>query len=116
MQPTSDCNALDACPVSGGKGLCTKLCDSTCPHCTEKHEWNRCHMYVLTRHLPCRHGTEKPSVLLTAKGQELMSGFSDDHLLSPWKPFQSEGHLRDRQCMHDVANGRALDEELLCVH
>jgi len=45
-----------------------------------------------------------------------MSGFSDDHLLSPWKSFQSEGHLRDRQCMHDVVNGRALDEELLYVY
>merc|ERR1712050_643605 len=29
LQPPSDCDASPACPVSGGKGLCTTLCDNT---------------------------------------------------------------------------------------
>jgi len=47
LQPPSDCDASDDCPRSGGKGLCTTLCDNTCRHCTTKHEWKRCHMYGL---------------------------------------------------------------------
>merc|ERR1712165_192892 len=47
LQPPSDTQASDDCPLSGGKGLCTTLCDNTCGHCTQKHEWNKCHMYGL---------------------------------------------------------------------
>merc|ERR1719401_3288361 len=47
LQPPSDTKASDDCPVSGGKGLCTTLCGNDCPHCTEKHEWNKCHMFGL---------------------------------------------------------------------
>jgi len=45
LQPPSDISASDACPVSGGKGLCTTLCGRDCPHCSDPHVWNKCHMY-----------------------------------------------------------------------
>jgi len=47
LQPPSDMKASDRCPVSGGKGLCTSLCSSSCPYCTEPHVWHKCHMYGL---------------------------------------------------------------------
>merc|ERR1712232_1130903 len=47
LQPPSDCKPSEKCPVSGGKGMCTTLCDNTCQYCTEVHEWDRCHMYGL---------------------------------------------------------------------
>merc|ERR1712188_287272 len=47
LQPPSDMEPSDDCPVSGGKGLCTSLCNNTCRYCTKKHEWSRCHMYGL---------------------------------------------------------------------
>ena len=46
LQPPSDTNASDSCPVSGRKGLSTTLCGSDCRHCTEPHQQrNMCHMY-----------------------------------------------------------------------
>lgn len=45
LQPPSDTQPSDACPISGGKGLCTTLCGTDCQHCTEPHNWNKCHMY-----------------------------------------------------------------------
>merc|ERR1712007_147386 len=47
LQPPADFNASDACPVSGGKGLTTSLCNNTCQYCSPEHKWNRCHMYGL---------------------------------------------------------------------
>merc|ERR1719223_785296 len=47
LQPPSDTMPSDRCPVSGGKGLCTSLCSTACRHCTEPHDWNKCHMYGL---------------------------------------------------------------------
>eukprot|EP01064_Diplonema_japonicum_P038067 TRINITY_DN910_c0_g1_i3.p1 TRINITY_DN910_c0_g1~~TRINITY_DN910_c0_g1_i3.p1 ORF type:complete len:919 (+),score=285.69 TRINITY_DN910_c0_g1_i3:63-2819(+) len=47
LQCPSDSQASEACPVSGGKGLATTLCGTDCKHCTEKHEWKRCHMFGL---------------------------------------------------------------------
>merc|ERR1711981_698626 len=47
LQPPSDSQPSDACPRSGRKGRCTSLCGVDCPHCTEAHSWNRCHMYGL---------------------------------------------------------------------
>merc|ERR1719210_2915981 len=34
LQPPSDMEPADDCPVSGGKGLCTSLCNNTCTYCT----------------------------------------------------------------------------------
>merc|ERR1712159_653203 len=47
LQPPSDTQPSELCPRSGGKGLCTTLCNNDCKYCTEKHEWNKCHMYGL---------------------------------------------------------------------
>lgn len=45
LQPPADSNPGEACPVSGGKGLCTTLCGNDCPHCVHPHVWERCHMF-----------------------------------------------------------------------
>jgi len=47
LQPPSDTTPSGACPLSGGKGLCTTLCGTDCQHCREPHTWDRCHMYGL---------------------------------------------------------------------
>jgi len=47
LQPPSDTRPSDRCPKSGGKGLCTTLCGTDCPHCREPHTWDRCHMFGL---------------------------------------------------------------------
>eukprot|EP00929_Paragymnodinium_shiwhaense_P071328 TRINITY_DN3627_c0_g1_i1.p1 TRINITY_DN3627_c0_g1~~TRINITY_DN3627_c0_g1_i1.p1 ORF type:complete len:984 (-),score=144.64 TRINITY_DN3627_c0_g1_i1:280-3231(-) len=47
LQPPSDMEPAEECPVSGGKGLCTTLCGNSCRHCRAPHEWARCHMYGL---------------------------------------------------------------------
>eukprot|EP01012_Entosiphon_sulcatum_P047379 TRINITY_DN6428_c0_g1_i2.p1 TRINITY_DN6428_c0_g1~~TRINITY_DN6428_c0_g1_i2.p1 ORF type:complete len:1282 (+),score=318.03 TRINITY_DN6428_c0_g1_i2:45-3890(+) len=43
----SDMQASPSCPVSGGKGLSTSLCNNDCAHCTTPHQWRHCHMYGL---------------------------------------------------------------------
>jgi hypothetical protein len=45
--PPSDMEASDDCPMSGGKGLRTSLCNNDCKFCTKPHKWDRCHMYGL---------------------------------------------------------------------
>eukprot|EP00812_Abedinium_dasypus_P011757 NODE_52_length_2378_cov_1310.253121.p1 GENE.NODE_52_length_2378_cov_1310.253121~~NODE_52_length_2378_cov_1310.253121.p1 ORF type:complete len:429 (-),score=114.47 NODE_52_length_2378_cov_1310.253121:302-1588(-) len=45
LQPPADSGPSDLCPRSGGKGLCTTLCGTDCPHCHEPHGWSKCHMY-----------------------------------------------------------------------
>lgn len=47
LQPPADTAPAEACPRSGGRGLCTTLCGSGCEHCREPHAWDRCHMYGL---------------------------------------------------------------------
>jgi len=47
LQPPSDTAAHPDCPLSGGKGLSTTLCNSSCEYCTESHCWNMCHMFGL---------------------------------------------------------------------
>merc|ERR1711879_505581 len=106
LQPPSDCDASPACPVSGGKGLCTTLCDNTCVHCTKKHEWNKCHMYGLGIYLADLAQKSHRYVSQPKKGTYRMIVCS---VLG--KSFQVEGHLKDGRCMHDVVNVRALDEE-----
>jgi len=108
LQPPSDCDASPACPVSGGKGLCTTLCDNTCVHCTKKHEWNKCHMYGLGIYLADMAQKSHRYVSQPKRGTYRMIVCS---VLG--KSFQIEGHLKDGQCMHDVVNVRALDEEEL---
>jgi len=47
LSPPSDFKPSEHCPRSGGKGLCTSLCDNRCEFCIERHEWSRCHMFGL---------------------------------------------------------------------
>merc|ERR1711966_221984 len=47
LAPPSDMEASEDCPVSGGKGLRTSLCDNTCKFRTTPHSWDRCHMFGL---------------------------------------------------------------------
>jgi len=108
LQPPSDCDASPSCPVSGGKGLCTTLCDNTCIHCTKKHEWNKCHMYGLGIYLADMAQKSHRYVSQPKAGRYRMIVCS---VLG--KSYQVEGHLKDGRCMHDVVNSRALDEDEL---
>merc|ERR1712139_217064 len=47
LQPPADTKPSDSCPKSGGKGLCTTLCSSSCRHCRTPHAWDKCHMFGL---------------------------------------------------------------------
>lgn len=107
LQPPSDVSASELCPVSGGKGLCTTLCPNTCKYCTEKHEWNRCHMFGLGIYLAdlaqkSHRYCSQPEVR-NGKRRYRMVICS---VLG--RAFKVEGHLRHAKAMHDVANVRAL--------
>jgi len=107
LQPPSDCKAADSCPVSGGKGMCTTLCDNTCRHCVEPHTWDRCHMFGLGIYLastaakshryvtqPCRQGgrTLYRMVVCSVLG----------------RPYQVAGHLKEGSAMHNITTLRFL--------
>merc|ERR1712228_1142668 len=111
LQPPSDCDASDACPVSGGKGLCTTLCDNDCIHCTQKHEWSKCHMYGLGIYLAdmaqkSHRYTSQPQI--NDHGRQTYRMIVCSVL---GKSFQVEGHLKKADAMHDVVNVRALTDE-----
>merc|ERR1711871_647642 len=113
LQPPSDRDASDACPVSGGKGLCTALCDNTCTYCTKRHEWKRCHMYGLGIYLgdmsqKSHRYCSQPK--MSKRGRPTYKMIICSVL---GKSFQIEGHLKSGTCMHDVVNVRSLDEEEL---
>lgn len=112
LQPPSDRNASDSCPVSGGKGLSTTLCDNTCRHCTEKHEWKRCHMYGLGIYLAdFAQKSHRYCSQPKSSGSRQVYRMIVCSVLG--KSFQVEGHLKHGTAMHDVVNVRALDEESL---
>merc|ERR1712048_635477 len=112
LQPPSDMKPSDACPVSGGKGLCTSLCTNTCKFCTEKHEWKRCHMYGLGIYLAdmAQKSNRYISQPEMRKGKQVYRMVICSVL---GKSFQIEGHLKRDRAMHDVVNVRALDSESL---
>lgn len=110
LQPPADRDADDACPVSGGKGLSTTLCDNSCRHCTKKHEWGRCHMYGLGIYL----GDMAQKSHRYVSQPKRVAGRQTYRMIICQvlgKSFQIEGHLKSGTCMHDVVNVRALDEE-----
>jgi len=111
LQPPSDVNASDACPESGGKGLTTTLCGNDCKHCTEKHEWSKCHMYGLGIYLAdmaqkSHRYCSQPEVAASGRRQFRMIMCS---VLG--RAFTVKGHLRDRDAMHDVVTVRALQDD-----
>merc|ERR1712151_665743 len=109
LQPPSDTNASDACPVSGGKGLCTTLCDNTCKYCVEKHEWHRCHMFGLGVYLGDMAQKSHRYVSAAAPREDgsheckmlLCSVLFGDAL-------QVQGHLRCSDAMHSLHSLRGL--------
>jgi len=111
LQPPSDMQPSDSCPVSGGKGLCTSLCNNDCVHCTTKHEWGRCHMYGL-------------GIYLADMSQKSHRYISQPEGASRRKPkyrmiicsvlgksYEVDGFLKGDRVMHDVADVRNLTEE-----
>merc|ERR1712072_168261 len=113
LQPPSDTQASDSCPKSGGKGLCTTLCNNDCKHCTQKHEWNKCHMYDLGIYLAdmAQKSHRYVSQPRTRKSGRQMYRMVVCSVLG--KSFQVEGHLRQKDAMHDIVNVRALTEEMM---
>merc|ERR1712050_789943 len=111
LQPPSDTQASDDCPLSGGKGLCTTLCDNTCRYCTQKHEWNRCHMYGLGIYLAdmAQKSHRYVSQPATQRGGRQVYKMVVCSVLG--KSYQIEAHLKTKEAMHDVVNVRALSDE-----
>jgi len=109
-KPPSDTQASEACPVSGGKGLCTTLCDNDCKYCTEKHEWNRCHMFGLGIYLAdmaqkSHRYVSHPQVVGKRKQYRMI-------LCSVLgRAFKIQGHLKCAHAMHDVPQVRALSAD-----
>merc|ERR1712228_534402 len=110
LQPPSDCQASESCPVSGGKGLNTTLCTNSCKFCTEKHEWDRCHMFGLGIYL----GDLAQKSHRYVSQPEVKQGRRRYRMIICsvlGRAFKVEGHLKCAEAMHDVANVRALTEE-----
>jgi len=109
-KPPSDIQASDSCPVSGGKGLCTTLCNNDCKYCTEKHEWSRCHMFGLGIYLADMaqksHRYVSQPRMVGGRRQYRMIICS---VLG--RAFKVEGHLKCADAMHDVVQVRALCAE-----
>jgi len=108
LQPPSDTQASNRCPKSGGKGLCTSLCNNDCTYCTEKHDWNKCHMYGLGIYLAD----------MAQKSHRYVSQPKGDRYRIivcqvVGKAFQVEGHLRRAEAMHDVVNVRSLTDDIM---
>lgn len=112
LQPPSDTAASDECPVSGGKGLCTTLCNNSCPYCTEKHEWSRCHMFGLGIYLgdlaqkSHRYCSQPEQRGYCRRYRMILCSVLG-------KAFKLEGHLKRDRAMHDIVSHRAIQEDEL---
>ena len=113
LQPPSDCNASELCPVSGGKGLSTTLCTNSCKFCTEKHEWHRCHMFGLGIYLADMAQKSHRYVSQPGDGRSGRKQYKMIVCSVLGRAFKVEGHLRTKDGMHDVANVKALVPEEL---
>jgi len=104
IHPPSDRKPSEKCPVSGGKGLCTSLCDTTCELCIERHTWCNCHMFGLGVYLADQ----------AAKSHRYVSRPSGRHhrlvvcSVLTSNALQISGHLRTGSAMHDVDSLRSL--------
>jgi hypothetical protein len=106
LQPPSDMEPSDKCPVSGGKGLCTSLCTNSCKYCTRKHEWGRCHMYGLGIYLGDMSQKSNRYVSQPKAGRYKMIVCS---VLG--KSYEVDGFLKGDRIMHDVHDVRALTDD-----
>jgi hypothetical protein len=110
LQPPSDMEPSEKCPVSGGKGLCTSLCNNDCKFCVKKHEWKRCHMYGLGIYLAdmAQKSHRYCSQPRTRGGKQEFRMVLCQVL---GRSYKLEGHLRDGTAMHDVVNVRSCTDE-----
>jgi hypothetical protein len=110
LQPPSDMEPSEECPVSGGKGLCTSLCNNSCRFCVKKHEWKRCHMFGLGIYLAdMAQKSHRYCSQPQRKGGKEVYRIVICQVLG--KSYKLEGHLRDGTAMHDVVNVRSCTEE-----
>lgn len=104
LQPPSDTRPSEACPRSGGKGLCTTLCGTGCPHCREPHEWHRCHMYGLGVYMADlaqkSHRYVREARCADGAGGAVYSMLRCRVCLG--NPYLIEGNLLSPEAMHDV--------------
>lgn len=109
LQPPSDMCPADDCPVSGGKGLCTSICDNSCKKCVMKHQWNKCHMYGLGIYLAdiaqkSHRYVSQPSVSESGRKRYRMVLCS----VLMGRTLMIEGHLCKHDSMHDVSALRRI--------
>jgi hypothetical protein len=110
LQPPSDMEPSDMCPISGGKGLCTSLCNNDCRFCTKKHEWKRCHMFGLGIYLAdMAQKSHRYCSQPERTGRKEVYRMVICQVLG--KSYKLEGHLRSGTAMHDIVNVRACVEE-----
>jgi hypothetical protein len=110
LMPPSDMAAAESCPTSGGgKGLRTSLCNNDCAHCTERHQWDRCHMYGLGVYLG---DIAAKSHRYVSMPELIAGGRRRYHLILcevvASKVLRLKGHLRSGNAMHDVPALRTI--------
>eukprot|EP01006_Ploeotia_vitrea_P051788 TRINITY_DN67602_c5_g1_i1.p1 TRINITY_DN67602_c5_g1~~TRINITY_DN67602_c5_g1_i1.p1 ORF type:complete len:381 (-),score=21.92 TRINITY_DN67602_c5_g1_i1:426-1568(-) len=98
LKVPSDFMADDRCPVSGGKGLSTSLCNNDCKFCTQPHQWNRCHMYGLGIYLADMAAKSHRYVSQPLHGRYYKIVKCRAAL---GNPYLVEGHLKKQDAMHD---------------
>lgn len=109
LSPPSDMEAAEACPVSGGKGLRTSLCTNTCRFCTQRHSWDRCHMYGLGIYLADiaqKSHRYISAAAVEADGRREFKMVLCSVLLG--NALQVEGHLKHGDAMHCKHNLRSM--------
>jgi hypothetical protein len=108
--PPSDMEASEDCPVSGGKGLRTSLCNNDCSYCTKLHQWDRCHMFGLGIYLADiaqkshRYVSAAP---LDPSGRRFCKIVVCSVLMGD--ALEVQGHLQECDSMHCVQSLRAMD-------
>lgn len=109
LQPPSDTSPAEDCPVSGGKGLCTSICDNRCEKCTEKHQWHKCHMFGLGIYLAdiAQKSHRYVSQPVRTKGGKRRYRMVLCSVVMG-RTLMIEGHLRKGECMHDVSGLRTV--------
>jgi len=110
IRPPSDVQADDRCPVSGGKGLSTSLCNNDCKFCTQKHEWSRCHMFGLGIYLADM--AQKSHRYIS---QPKRVGGSNRYRMIVCsvvgKSYEVNGYMTDGEIFHDVTDVRSLTQD-----
>lgn len=114
LLPPSDMKPSDECNLSGGKGLCTSLCDNRCTKCTERHHWDKCHMFGLGNYLAdiaCKSHryVSNPEALPGGRRRYRMIVCS----VLMGRVLELEGHLKERSSLHDLPSLRRLRNEEL---